>query len=79
MQRKLFFAFFLCFAALQATAAWADGLSDPAPSFYQEPGISSNRSYVGQHPTELIDPFTGKLQFHSVDLFLPGNGRLSGG
>ncbi len=49
---------------------------DPIPSYYQDPGISKNRSYINQGSGEHIDPFTGKLQFHTVDLFLPGNGGL---
>jgi YD repeat-containing protein len=49
---------------------------EPIPTFYQEPGFSPNRDYVNQHVSEHIDPFTGKLQFHSVDLFIPGNGGM---
>jgi RHS repeat-associated protein len=44
------------------------------PDFYKEPGLQPNRDYVNQHVTENIDPFTGSLQVHSVDVFLPGNG-----
>ena len=50
--------------------------SNPIPGHYQEPGLSPNRDYIDQHVTEKIDPFTGKLQIHSVDLFIPGNGGL---
>src|SRR5258706_5520259 len=50
--------------------------SDPIPGFYQEPGLSPNRDYIDQHVTERIDPFTGKLQIHSIDLFISGNGGL---
>jgi YD repeat-containing protein len=49
---------------------------DPIPTFYQEPGLSPNRDVIDQHVSEKIDPFTGKLQIHAVDLFLPGNGGL---
>ena len=56
--------------------ASADGVDEPIPSFYQEPGISRTRDYTDQHPSERIDPFTGKLQWHFVDLFIPGNGGL---
>jgi YD repeat-containing protein len=49
---------------------------EPIPSFYQDPGLSPNRDYVNQQMNEHIDPFTGKLQLHYVDLFLPGNGGL---
>ena len=44
------------------------------PDFYREPGISPNRSYMNQSFNEHIDPFTGALQQHYVDLHLPGNG-----
>jgi YD repeat-containing protein len=54
----------------------ADGADEPIPSFYQEPGISRTREYTNQHPTERVDPFTGKLQLHHVDLFIPGNGGM---
>lgn len=50
--------------------------ADLIPNFYEEPGLSPNRDYVNQAVNEHIDPFTGKLQLHSVDLFLPGNGGL---
>lgn len=49
---------------------------DPIPGYYQEPGINPGRDYVNQHAQERVDPFTGKLQLHYVDLFLPGNGGL---
>ena len=55
-------------------------LSNPAlsqgalPDFYKEPGIYPNRDYLNQTPTEHIDPFTGALQLHQVDIQLPGNG-----
>lgn len=49
---------------------------EPIPSFYQDPGLSPNRNYVEQQINEHIDPFTGKLQIHQVDLFIPGNGGL---
>src|SRR5882672_2605079 len=49
---------------------------EPIPSFYQDPGLSPNRDYVNQQMNEHIDPFTGKLQLHYIDLFIPGNGGL---
>lgn len=56
--------------------ALADGLGEPIPSYYEEPGISKTREYINQHGNEHIDPFTGKLQYHFVDAFIPGNGGL---
>jgi YD repeat-containing protein len=59
-----------------ALAAHADGVEEPIPSFYQEPGLSPSRAYVNQHANESIDPFTGKVQWHFTDLFIPGNGGM---
>jgi len=44
------------------------------PDFYRDPGLNPNRSYVNQNFNEHIDPFTGSLQQHYVDLHIPGNG-----
>lgn len=44
------------------------------PDFYKGPGLDPNRSYVNQNFNEHIDPFTGSLQLHYVDISLPGNG-----
>jgi RHS repeat-associated protein len=74
---RLTFASFL--ASLLAAASLpvlADGVNEPIPSFYQEPGLSPNRGYVNQHANEKIDPFTGKLQWHFTDIFIPGNGGM---
>lgn len=47
---------------------------EPIPDFYRDPGLNPNRSFVNQNFNEHIDPFTGALQHHYVDLHLPGNG-----
>src|ERR1039457_5388122 len=44
------------------------------PSYYQDPGLSPFRSTVNHNNDEHIDPFTGMLQLHHVDMTLPGNG-----
>jgi hypothetical protein len=46
------------------------------PDYYSEPGINPHRDYVDQHFSEYIDPFTGKLQLHYVDLYIPGNNGM---
>ena len=46
------------------------------PDFYKEPGIQPNRNLVNQSNHEHIDPFTGSLQRHYVDIRIPGNGGL---
>ena len=56
--------------------SFAVGVEEPVPSFYEEAGISPNRQYVNQHANELIDPFSGKLQWHFTDIFIPGNGGM---
>jgi YD repeat-containing protein len=65
----------LALAAIFFNVALAQDVQ-PIPSFYQDPGLSPNRDYVNQQMNEHIDPFTGKLQLHYVDLFIPGNGGL---
>lgn len=47
---------------------------DAIPDFYRDPGLNPNRSFVNQSFNEHIDPFTGALQHHYVDMHLPGNG-----
>ena len=63
-------------SAALAPPAHADGTDEPIPSFYQEAGLSPNRAYVNQHSTERLDPFSGKVQWHFTDLFIPGTGGL---
>jgi len=77
MTKRLGHAFlFASVFVLRILTALADGVDEPIPSFYQEAGGAQNRSDVSQHPNERIDPFTGKLQWHFVDLYIPGNGGL---
>ncbi|QKT04138.1 hypothetical protein HUS23_10090 [Ectothiorhodospiraceae bacterium 2226] len=61
-------------AALAFCCALPVAASNPIPDFYREPGLYPNRDFVNQHFHEHIDPFTGALQFHYVDVHLPGNG-----
>ena len=53
-----------------ASLAWADGT---LPSYYQDPGLNPNRTTVNHNLDEYIDPFTGMLQLHHVDMVWPGN------
>lgn len=46
------------------------------PDYYQEPGLSRNKNYETQAAHEAIDTFSGRLQYHFTDLFIPGNGGL---
>ena len=41
---------------------------------YDEPGFYPGRDYINQHFAEHIDPFTGSLSLHFVDLYIAGNG-----
>jgi hypothetical protein len=65
----------LGYAPLLPPSAFADGMEEPIPSFYQEPGLAPNRDF-SRNANERIDPFTGKLQWHYVDTFLPANGGM---
>src|SRR5258706_4339150 len=62
---------FACTAFAVATAAMAQ---EVMPDFYKEPGLNPNRSFVNQNFNEHVDPFTGALQLHYVDVHVPGNG-----
>lgn len=67
----------LAFAALLCACLTApSSAQEVIPDFYREPGLQPNRDYVNQGFSEHIDPFTGGLQLHYVDLHLPGNGRF---
>ena len=46
------------------------------PDFYAEPGLNPFRDYLNKSANEHIDPFSGSLQYHYVDLVVPGNGGL---
>jgi YD repeat-containing protein len=62
----------LCLAISTGTAHAQTG--GKLPDFYKEPGMQPNRDFVNQHFGEHIDPFTGALQLHYVDVHIPGNG-----
>ena len=47
------------------------------PDYYKEPGLYPNRDYTNQHFGEHIDPFTGALQLHYTDIFIPGAGGFN--
>ena len=64
----------LCAASVVLAFAAPVLAQEVIPDFYKDPGLHPNRSYVNQSFGEHIDPFTGALQLHYVDLHLPGNG-----
>ena len=65
---QLFFSLFLILSS---------GLSFAAmPDFYDEPGLNPFRDSSSQQEYEHVDPFSGKLQLHHTDIFIPGNGGL---
>jgi YD repeat-containing protein len=61
---------------LSLLSAAAATSQEVVPDFYLDPGLYPNRDYVNQSYHEHIDPFTGALQLHYVDLHIPGNGGL---
>src|SRR5262245_42856609 len=48
---------------------------DPT-SAYDQKGVNAPRGFSALAPNELIDPFSGNLILHQVDLTLPGVGGL---
>ena len=73
--RKTAFSFMVSVVAHSALAQ--NDTSLPAiPDYYQEAGLSRNKGYESQAVNEAIDTFSGKLQYHFTDLFIPGNGGL---
>jgi YD repeat-containing protein len=46
------------------------------PDFYAEPGLNPTRSLNQSTDFDAVDPFTGKLQLHHTDIFIPGNGGM---
>ena len=63
--------FFLFLFIIISKASFAD-----MPDYYSEPGLNPNRDYSSTNGYETVDPFTGKLQLHHTDIFLPGNGGM---
>jgi YD repeat-containing protein len=74
INKKQIFCSFLVLISLVSKVTFAQETVTAIPDFYRDPGLYPNRSYVNQQFNEFIDPFTGTLQQHYVDLFLPGNG-----
>ncbi|HMW39537.1 MAG TPA: Ig-like domain repeat protein [Saprospiraceae bacterium] len=75
MLRKLLICTVLLTFVCSAAAEEATG-DEIIPDFYKDPGLYPNRDYINQHVNEHIDPFTGALQYHYVDLHIPGNGSF---
>ncbi|MDD5295495.1 MAG: hypothetical protein PHU46_01175 [Rhodocyclaceae bacterium] len=65
---------FYCIGSILAAVATPVSAAEVIPDFYRDPGRYPNRSYVNQSFNEYIDPFSGSLQHHYVDLHVPGNG-----
>lgn len=65
--------------ALSSPAAWAQDADTSMPSIpdhFQEGGLSRTKGYENQAVNEVIDTFTGKLQYHFTDLVIPGAGGM---
>jgi YD repeat-containing protein len=71
--RRLLAAMMLSLLAGAVQHLHAQG-TDPNFEYYKEPGQYPTRAYLNQHFNEHIDPFSGRLQHHYVDLYIPGNG-----
>lgn len=66
----------LIFVVLLAFVVAGLAHADLMPDYYAEPGLNSHRDYLNLNEFEHIDPFTGMLQHHVVDLEIPGNSGL---
>lgn len=60
-------------AALLAVSAAARAGGE-LPGYYSNPGLAATRQTVNHTLDEHIDPFSGMLQLHHVDMTIPGNG-----
>lgn len=62
------------------SGAFAQGSNDTSlpsiPDFFQQKGLPRAQGVEAQSTNELINTFTGKLQYHFTDLLLPGNGGM---
>ena len=67
--RNLFLVFICILLCITKTHA-----QEVMPDSYQEPGIYPYRDYLAESFNEYIDPFTGGLNLHYIDLQIPGNG-----
>lgn len=62
----------LCVCLIAGKEVAAAGM----PDFYAEPGLNPNRSLNQSTDFDAVDPFSGKLQLHHTDIFIPGNGGM---
>ncbi|MDB5801460.1 MAG: repeat protein [Rhodocyclales bacterium] len=62
----------LLFLACESFAAL--GQAEHQFDYYKEAGQYPTRDYLNQSFSEQIDPFSGRLQVHTTDLRIPGNG-----
>lgn len=54
----------------------ADTSMPSIPDHFQQGGVSRDSGYENQNVNEVIDTFTGKLQYHFTDLVIPGAGGM---
>ncbi len=70
---KLIHSVIICICMLSfLQSVRADILTD----YYAELGLNPQHDYLNQNINEHIDPFSGSLQRHYVDMLIPGNGGL---
>lgn len=67
-------------ASFCMSGVFAQGSNDTSlpsiPDFFQQKGLPRAQGVEAQSANELINTFTGKLQYHFTDLLLPGNGGM---
>lgn len=66
--------------AIATSLAWGQGGDESSlpsiPDFFQQKGIPQAQGFEAQSANEVINNFTGKLQYHFTDLIIPGNGGM---
>lgn len=67
-------------ASFCMSGVFAQGSNDTSlpsiPDFFQQKGLPRAQGVEAQSANELINTFTGKLQYHFTDLLIPGNGGM---
>lgn len=62
--------------AVEQTTGGGDNSLPSIPDYFQDGGVTHTKGYENQAVNEVIDTFSGKLQYHFTDIFIPGNGGL---
>ena len=62
--------------SIAVTTTFSVEANDLMPDYYEESGVANNRSISQEFPVDKVDPFSGSLQLHHIDMIVPGNGGM---